>query len=103
MSRIIALGIGAALMYLYDPNTGRKRRNDLRNQVNAAQRRLQHAQEVLVRDATNRTHGMLVETRQWIEERRAGGPLEGQYLPKGGFSSLRQVGANMAAPWMAPN
>jgi len=103
MSRIIALGIGAALMYLYDPNTGRKRRNDLRNQVNAAQRRLQHAQEVLVRDASNRTHGMLVETRQWIEERRAGGPLEGQYLPKGGLASLKQVGANMAAPWMAPN
>ena len=103
MSRIIALGIGAALMYLYDPNTGRKRRNDLRNQVNAAQRKLQHAQDVLVRDATNRTHGMLVETRQWIEERRAGGPREGEYLPSGGIGALRQVATNMAAPWMGPN
>ena len=67
MSRIFALGIGAALMYFYDPNTGRKRRNDFKNQVNAAQRKLEHGKEVLIRDATNRTHGMLVETRQWIE------------------------------------
>src|SRR3954470_24835647 len=103
MSRIFALGIGAALMYFYDPNTGRKRRNDFKNQVNAAQRKLEHGKEVLIRDATNRTHGMLVETRQWIESRRQGGAAEGEYLPRGGMASVQQVASNIAAPWLSAN
>ena len=103
MSRIFALGIGAALMYFYDPNTGRKRRNDFKNQVNAAQRKLEHGKEVLIRDATNRTHGMLVETRQWIESRRQGGPSVGEYLPRGGMTSVQQVASNIAAPWLSAN
>ena len=103
MSRIFALGIGAALMYFYDPNTGRKRRNDFKNQVNAAQRKLEHGKEVLIRDASNRTHGMLVETRQWIESRRQGGASEGEYLPRGGMASVQQVASNIAAPWLSAN
>ena len=100
MSRLIALGIGAAVMYFCDPNAGRKRRNDFRNQVNAAQRKIQHAQDVLVRDATNRTHGMLVETRQWIEKRRDG-VREGELMPRGAMGTMSQVASNIAAPWMS--
>lgn len=96
MSRLIALGIGAAVMYFYDPNAGRKRRNDLRNQVNAANRKLQHGKEVLVRDATNRTHGMLVETRGWVEARRQGDASA--TLPP-----ISKIASNIAAPWMSPH
>ena len=73
MSRLLFLGLGAALMYFGDPQAGRKRRNDLRNQLEATNRRLQHGRDVIVRDATNRAHGLLVETRQVIEARRQPG------------------------------
>jgi uncharacterized membrane protein len=96
MSRLIALGIGAAVMYFCDPNAGRKRRNDFRNQVNAANRRLQNGKEVLIRDASNRTHGMLVETRNWVEKRRQGD--SSATLPP-----ITQIASNIAAPWMGGN
>jgi uncharacterized membrane protein len=67
--RLIFLGAGAVLMYLLDPETGRKRRNDLRNQVEATGRRIQHARDVVLRDATNRTHGALTETSHWLQTR----------------------------------
>ena len=70
MSRLLFLGVGAALMYFADPQVGRKRRNDFKNQLDASQRKLLHAREVVVKDATNRTHGMLLETREWLQERR---------------------------------
>ena len=39
-NRLLYLGLGAALMYLYDPQSGRRRRADLKNQVDAAARRV---------------------------------------------------------------
>jgi len=64
------LGIGAALMYLFDPQLGRKRRNDLGNQLEATRRKVQRGTDAVLRDATNRTHGMLVETSQWLQSRK---------------------------------
>ena len=71
MSRLLFLGAGVALMYLCDPDNGRKRRADLKNQADAGLRDLQHARDVLVRDATNRAHGAVVESRRWVEKRKA--------------------------------
>jgi uncharacterized membrane protein len=67
---LVYLGLGAAIMYLMDPQAGRKRRADLKNQLDATARRLERGKEVVVRDATNRTHGLLVETRQALAARR---------------------------------
>jgi uncharacterized membrane protein len=64
------VGMGAALMYLFDPQQGRKRRNDLRNQVQATSRKVQRGTDAVMRDATNRTHGMLVETRHWLQAQK---------------------------------
>jgi uncharacterized membrane protein len=76
---LLYLGVGAALMYLMDPQAGRKRRADLRNQLEAAGRRIEHGGQVVVRDASNRAIGAMAETRRWIEERKrrreSGGPL----------------------------
>ena len=71
---LVYLGLGAALMYFMDPQTGRKRRADVRNQCAAGVRRLEHGRDVVVRDATNRAHGLLVETRQALEARRTRDP-----------------------------
>jgi uncharacterized membrane protein len=64
------LGLGAALMYLFDPQLGRKRRNDLGNQLDATRRKVRHGTDAVLRDATNRTHGMLVETSQWLQSKK---------------------------------
>ncbi len=67
---LVFVGLGAALMYLMDPQAGRKRRADLRNQLGATRRRIEQGKERVVRDASNRTHGMLVRTQQWIRGRK---------------------------------
>ncbi len=67
---LVYLGLGAALMYLSDPQAGRKRRADLRNRLDATARRVQHGTDVVVRDASNRTHGLIAETRSALDARR---------------------------------
>lgn len=68
MARTLAyVGIGAALMYLLDPQQGRRRRNDLVNRIEATGRKVQRGTDAVVRDASNRTHGMLVETSHWLQ------------------------------------
>ena len=101
MSRLFALGIGAALMFFTDPQSGRKRRDDFRNQVDTANRRLRHARDVIATDATNRAHGALVETRKWLQDRRAA-VREGELLPRD-LPSVSRVASNLAAPWLAPH
>lgn len=101
MSRLLFLGVGAAIMYFCDPQAGRKRRNDFKNQLDATQRRLQHGTEVLVKDASNRTHGMLVETRQWIASRRNG--EGGRMVPLTTPSTWTGMAKSVAQPWMQPH
>ena len=72
---LVYLGIGAAIMYFTDPQAGRKRRADLKNQLDATVRKIEHGRDVVVRDAANRTHGLLVETRHALEARRNGGAV----------------------------
>ena len=91
---LLYLGLGAAIMYLADPQAGRKRRADLRNQVDSAVRKLEHGRDVVVRDAANRTHGLLVETRTAIQARR-NAELHGP--------SLSEVCRDVAASWRRSN
>lgn len=67
---LVWLGLGAAIMYFSDPQTGRRRRADVRNQLEATTRKIQHGADVVVRDASNRAHGLIVETRNAIAHRR---------------------------------
>ena len=72
-NRLLFLGLGAALMYFYDPQTGRRRRAEVKNQYDAACRRLEHTKEVVVRDARNRAQGLAAEGRHLIEAGRTEG------------------------------
>jgi uncharacterized membrane protein len=67
---LLLLGIGATAMYLWDPDNGRKRRADLRNQADAALRQAREARDVVARDATNRAYGAVREARRWVEGQR---------------------------------
>ena len=66
-NRLFYLGVGAALMYFYDPQAGRRRRAGLKDQLDSAARRIEHGRDVVVRDARNRVQGLKAETRGALE------------------------------------
>ena len=57
------LGVGAAMMYLYDPKDGNRRRAVLRDKANRLNRQAQEAMQGRVEDLGNRARGMLHEAR----------------------------------------
>ena len=63
-SFLTGLGIGAAFMYVGDPQRGRRRRSIARDKVIHGSRVATHGLEVAVRDLSNRTRGTLAETRK---------------------------------------
>jgi uncharacterized membrane protein len=70
MSKPIALltgtGIGAALMYYFDPDRGMRRRSLVRDRVNRARSRARRSADVAVKDVTNRARGTFAELRSAI-------------------------------------
>jgi uncharacterized membrane protein len=91
-NRLLFLGLGAALMYFYDPQAGRRRRAGLMDQLASAQRRLEHGREVVVRDARNRMDGLKAETRHALEA----GKREGW---KSASTSLVSMAQDSAFAW----
>lgn len=69
MSRILFFGLGAAIMFFGDPYSGRKRRTDVANRLESARRKIEHGRDMVVRDATNRAHGLIAQTRSALETR----------------------------------
>ena len=88
MSRLLFLGLGAAMMFFGDPQAGRKRRTDVRNHIDATRRRIEHTKGVIARDATNRAHGLLVETRGALQS---------------GAPALAEVARDAFAAWGRPH
>lgn len=78
MSRLVFLGLGAALMFFGDPQAGRKRRDQVTGSIDAARRKIEQGGE-LASDVRQQAHGLIVETRAAIERRGSpGGPTLGQ-------------------------
>jgi len=57
------LGLGAALMYVFDPDRGKRRRALIRDKVDAAAHKMSNAAEKASRDISNRAYGMVAETK----------------------------------------
>ena len=57
------LGVGAALMYLFDPEEGNRRRAMLRDKATSMSNKAQDAMSGRVQDLSNRAKGLLHETR----------------------------------------
>jgi uncharacterized membrane protein len=91
-NRLFYLGLGAALMYFYDPQAGRRRRAGLKDQLDSAARRIEHGRDVVVRDARNRVQGLKAETRGALEA----GKREG--LVSAG-TSLVSIAQDSAISW----
>jgi len=58
-----AVGLGAALMYFFDPDRGRRRRALIRDKVEAAGNTLSDKADKLGRDISNRASGMVAEAK----------------------------------------
>ncbi len=58
-----ALGVGAALMYLFDPDRGNRRRALIRDKMVKLNRQTQEAVSGKVTDISNRAKGMLHEAK----------------------------------------
>ena len=57
------LGLGAALMYIFDPDRGKGRRAHIRDQVDSAANKVSDAAEKMGRDISNRAQGVFAETK----------------------------------------
>ena len=69
-------GIGAGLMYLADPDRGRRRRALVRDKMKHCMCRSRHVLDAAAEDMSNRAHGMMAET-----EARARDALSGEIVP----------------------
>lgn len=63
------LGLGALIMYLADPQAGRRRRARLRDQYVHASRKVHHGTDVALRDASHRATGIVATLRGWVRNR----------------------------------
>jgi hypothetical protein len=61
-----AMGVGAALMYLFDPETGRRRRALVRDKYVHGKTVLQHRTEAAVHHAANQTRGAMARMQNRI-------------------------------------
>ena len=66
----LRLGLGAGLMYLFDPHIGRRRRAHLRNQLSSAFGRIDDCMDMTSRDVSQRTQGLLAEIRSWFVDQQ---------------------------------
>jgi len=73
---LTAAAAGAGLMYLLDPDGGRRRRARVRDRVMRAAHRTGDAVDTTSRDVTNRARGVVAELRG----RLAGGPVSDDVL-----------------------
>jgi osmotically-inducible protein OsmY len=64
------LGVGAALMYLFDPERGNRRRALLRDKALHVAHATGEKLDVKSRDAANRLHGLLARTRSLLTRER---------------------------------
>lgn len=68
---LTSIGIGAGLMYFYDPARGNRRRALVRDKIASVRERSDDAIDVAMRDLRNRTRGVLAEAMGRLSEEGA--------------------------------
>jgi hypothetical protein len=76
MSRILFLGLGAALMFFGDPKSGRQRRSEVTQRIDQTRRLIEQRRE-MVHEAAARTQTLLADARGAIASRDPNGPTLG--------------------------
>ena len=73
-----AFALGAALMYIFDPQQGRRRRALVRDQFVHAGHQIGDAASGVAQDLSNRAYGLYAETRGLARRAAGQGRKEGQ-------------------------
>lgn len=87
MRTLFWLGLGAAAMYLFDPERGRRRRALVSDQMTRARRIIRERASGAARDLGNRAYGAGAEAR-----RAAGHPLGHEDAPSQTPEGARHLG-----------
>jgi len=66
---LVGVGLGAALMYLFDPDRGRRRRAMIRDKVDSAASKTADYAGKMKRDLSNRAYGIVAETKSLFREK----------------------------------
>jgi len=66
---LLMIGLGATLMYFFDPQAGRRRRALARDRYVHTMRKLEDARRVVVRDATQRKNGLVAQASRLVSRR----------------------------------
>jgi osmotically-inducible protein OsmY len=64
---LVGVGVGAALMYFFDPDRGKRRRALVRDKVESAGNKAQDYAEKMGRDVRNRAYGVVAETKSILK------------------------------------
>ena len=80
MAMLGGLGIGAGLMYLADPDRGRRRRALLRDKMKHCMCRSRDVLDAAAEDMNNRTHGMMAEAEARARDAMGGQMVTDQVL-----------------------
>jgi gas vesicle protein len=77
-----AAAIGAAAMYLFDPEHGRRRRALAMDKMDSVRIKTRKAAERKARDLSNRAQGILAETRHMLPEKENQPDMQGSSLER---------------------
>src|SRR5436305_3939020 len=75
LALLAGVGVGAGLMYLLDPQTGRRRRALVRDQAYHVWNEAQDGWDTLRSDVRNRAYGLASETRSRFAREEVGDPV----------------------------
>ncbi len=85
MRLVVGMGLGAGLMYLFDPRAGKRRRAIARDKMVHWSRQLNEAIGVTAQDVTYRVQGLLAETRSlWMHKPNSPDVVEARVRSKMG-------------------
>lgn len=68
---VASLGLGAGLMYFYDPRLGKRRRTQVRDRVNSLVNTVDDSVDVAMQDMRNRARGVLAELSAKLSDQGA--------------------------------
>src|SRR5688572_4374769 len=68
---VASLGLGAGLMYFYDPRLGKRRRTQVRDRVNSLVNTVDDSVDVAMEDMRNRARGVLAELSAKLSDQGA--------------------------------
>ncbi len=73
MSMLFGMAVGAGLMYLFDPDSGRRRRALMQDKLHSLANDAQELAQAKARHLSNKAYGMMAEARSMVSDQGGAG------------------------------